>query len=71
MIYVPDVDAAFARAVAAGATPTMEPTDMFYGDRSGKLDDPFGYRWTIASRVREVSQEEMDAAAKAWAEENS
>jgi PhnB protein len=71
MIYVPDVDAAFATAVAAGAIPTQEPTDMFWGDRAGKINDPYGYRWTLASRVREVSQEEMDAAATAWAEGNS
>jgi PhnB protein len=68
MIYVPDVDAAFAQAVAAGATPVQEPADMFWGDRSGKIHDPFGYRWTLASHVRDVSPEEMDAAAKAWAE---
>jgi len=71
MIYVPDVDASFARAVEAGATPTMEPVDQFYGDRTGKVNDPFGYRWSIASHVRDVSVEEMDAAAKEWAEGNS
>lgn len=71
MIYVPDVDAAFAKAIAAGATSVQEPTDMFWGDRSGKFNDPYGYRWTIASHVRDVSQEEMDAAANAWAEGNS
>jgi PhnB protein len=67
MIYVDDVDAAFARAVAAGATPVQEPTDMFWGDRAGRLDDPVGYRWTLASHVRDVSQEEMEEAMKAWA----
>ena len=67
MIYVDDVDAAFARAVAAGATPVQEPTDMFWGDRAGRLNDPVGYRWTLASHVRDVSQEEMEEAMKAWA----
>lgn len=71
MIYVEDVDDAFAKAVAAGATPLQEPTDMFWGDRSGKISDPYGYRWTLASHVRDVSQEEMDVAAKAWADGNS
>jgi PhnB protein len=71
MIYVPDVDAAFAKAVAAGATPLQDPTNMFWGDRSGKISDPYGYRWTLASHVRDVSQEEMDVAAKAWADGNS
>jgi PhnB protein len=67
MIYVDDVDAAFARAVAAGAAPVQEPTDMFWGDRAGRLNDPVGYRWTLASHVRDVSQEEMEEAMKAWA----
>jgi PhnB protein len=70
MIYVPDVDAAFAKAVAAGATSVQEPTDMFWGDRAGRLHDPIGYRWTLATHVRDVSQEEMDAAMKAWGEGN-
>jgi len=68
MIYVSDVDAAFEQAVAAGATSVQPPTDMFWGDRSGKLNDPYGYRWTLASHVRDVSQEDMEAAAKAWSE---
>jgi PhnB protein len=70
MVYVPDVDEAFAKAVEAGAIPVQQPTDMFWGDRSGKVNDPFGYRWTLASHVRDVAQEEMDAAAKAWADAN-
>ena len=70
MIYVTDVDAAFEQAVAAGATPVQPPTDMFWGDRSGKINDPYGYRWTLASHVRDVSQEDMEAAAKAWADGN-
>ena len=68
MVYVTDVDAAFEQAVTAGATPVQPPTDMFWGDRSGKVNDPYGYRWTLASHVRDVSQEDMEAAAKAWAE---
>jgi PhnB protein len=68
MIYVSDVDAAFEQAVFAGATPVQPPTDMFWGDRSGKVNDPFGYRWTLASHVRDVAPEDMDAAAKAWSE---
>lgn len=71
MIYVEDVDLAFAKAVEAGAIPVQQPTDMFWGDRSGKIHDPFGYRWTLASHVRDVSPEEMDAAAKTWADEHS
>lgn len=70
MIYVPDVDAAFARAVTEGATAVQEPTDMFWGDRAAKVHDPVGYRWTLASHVKDVSQEEMEAAMKAWGEGN-
>jgi PhnB protein len=58
MIYVPDVDAAFARALAAGAEQVKPVEDQFYGDRSGTLKDPFGYQWTLATHVEDVSAEE-------------
>lgn len=58
MIYVPDVDAAFARAIAAGATQVRPVEDQFYGDRAGTLKDPFGYQWTLATHVENVSTEE-------------
>src|SRR5713226_3811654 len=58
-LYVADVDAAFARAVAAGATGQAEPTDMFWGDRFATLRDPFGHDWSIATHVEDVSPEEM------------
>lgn len=70
MIYVPDVDAAFAKAVAAGATATQEPMDQFWGDRTARVNDPFGYRWSFAAHARDVSPEEMDAAMKVWGEKN-
>jgi PhnB protein len=57
MIYVPDADAAFARALAAGATQVRPVEDQFYGDRSGTLRDPFGYQWTLATHVEDVSTE--------------
>ncbi|MEO8346752.1 MAG: VOC family protein [Betaproteobacteria bacterium] len=60
MIYVPDVDAAFARAVAAGATVKRPVADQFYGDRTGTLADPFGHVWSLATHVEDVSREEMD-----------
>lgn len=59
LFYVADVDAQFAKAVAAGATVKMPVKDQFYGDRSGTLSDPFGHVWTIASHVEDVSGEEM------------
>jgi PhnB protein len=65
-LYVEDADAAFERAVAAGATSVMAPADMFWGDRYGVLKDPFGHSWSIAHHMRDMSPEEMkDAAAKA------
>lgn len=59
MIYVPDADAAFAKAIAAGATEERPVTDQFWGDRTGTVVDPFGHRWSIGTHVREVPIEEM------------
>ena len=68
-LYVPDVDAAFRRAVAAGATATQEPQTMYWGDRFGSIIDPFGHSWSLASQVEDVPLAEMekrrDAAMKA------
>jgi uncharacterized glyoxalase superfamily protein PhnB len=61
-LYVTNADAQFERAVAAGATVRVPLADMFWGDRYGVLDDPFGHRWSIATHVREVAPEEMAAA---------
>ena len=58
-LYVSDVDAVFARAVAAGAKPVRKPEDQFYGDRAATLIDPFGHRWFLATRKEDVSPEEM------------
>ena len=55
----PDVDATYAKAVEAGATATMPPENAFWGDRYGKLIDPFGHHWSIATKVEDVSPEEM------------
>ena len=63
-LYVKDVDAAVARAVAAGAKVTMAVADQFWGDRYGKLEDPFGHHWSIATHVRDVSMEEAAEAMK-------
>jgi PhnB protein len=63
-LYVEDADAAVARAVEAGATLESAVADQFYGDRGGKLTDPFGHRWWIASRIEEVAPEEQRRRAK-------
>lgn len=59
MIYVEDVDAAFERAVAAGATPERPVENQFYGDRSGTIVDPFGHKWTISTHVEDVPEDEI------------
>lgn len=51
VVYVPDVDATFARAVALGATPERPPADQFHGSRAGWLVDPFGHRWSISTAL--------------------
>lgn len=66
-VYVPDVDTAFARAVEAGATVERPPEDQFYGDRMGSIVDPFGHRWSLHTHVRDVANEEMQAAMDAMA----
>jgi PhnB protein len=58
-IYTPNVDKAYARAIAAGATPEMPPADMFWGDRYCKLGDPFGHKWSIATHLEDLSPREM------------
>jgi PhnB protein len=59
LIYVPDVDAAFPRAIKAGGKEVRPLMDQFYGDRSGTLEDPFGHKWTIATHKVDVPPEEM------------
>ncbi|MGI9102406.1 MAG: VOC family protein [Terriglobales bacterium] len=59
MIYVPEVDAVFKKAVSNGATVHEDVQDKFYGDRSATIYDPFGHQWTIATHVEDVTPEEM------------
>lgn len=65
-IYVKDVDKVFNQAVKAGATVTMPVMDAFWGDRNGQVTDPFGHKWGIATRKRNVSPKEMKKAAQEW-----
>jgi PhnB protein len=59
LLYVADVDAQFAQAVAAGATETLAVADQFDGDRRGTLTDPFGHVWLLATKKEDISGEEM------------
>jgi uncharacterized glyoxalase superfamily protein PhnB len=61
-IYAEDVDKLAAQATAAGAKITMPVSDMFWGDRYGQLEDPFGHRWSIATHVRDVTPDEIQKA---------
>lgn len=65
-MYVPNVDAAFEQAVAAGAAVVMPVADMFWGDRAGTLKDPFGYAWTIATHTRDLTQDEIQEGAQSF-----
>jgi PhnB protein len=66
-VYVPNVDETYKRALAAGATSAMEPSDQFYGDRHGGVKDSWGNFWWIATRVEDVSKEEMQRRAQEYA----
>jgi len=65
MLYVEDVDATVGRAVEAGAKLTRPVADQFYGDRTGSVEDPFGHAWYVATRVEDVSPEELEKRAAA------
>ncbi|HEY2716762.1 MAG TPA: VOC family protein [Solirubrobacterales bacterium] len=62
-LEVSDADATFAAAVAAGATVRQPLADMFWGDRHGQLEDPFGHRWNVSHHLRDVPHDEVVAAA--------
>jgi len=64
-VYVQNVDAAFERAVGAGATVKMPLSDMFWGDRYGVVVDPYGHEWSIATHIADPTPEEMSAAMAA------
>jgi PhnB protein len=65
-VYVEDVDAAYKRALQAGASSVREPQDMFYGDRTAGVKDPFGNSWGIATHIEDVSPEDLKKRAEAF-----
>ena len=69
LIYLADVDAAFQRALDAGATEERPPEDQFWGDRMGVLKDPFGHNWMLSTHVEDVSEEEISRRTEAMAGE--
>ena len=66
MIYLADVDAAFARAVAAGALEERPLENQFYGDRTATIIDPFGHSWTLATHIEDVPEDEMQRRMAEW-----
>ena len=64
-VYTEDVDAAYRRAIKADATSLREPSNQFYGDRSGGVKDSHGNQWWIATHIEDVSQEELERRMKA------
>ena len=70
-LYVEDADAFVTRAVKAGAKVLMPLDDMFWGDRYGKLEDPFGHHWSVGTHVRDVGPEEMRKAMQSIPKERA
>jgi PhnB protein len=66
-VYVEDADGAFERAIRAGGKELRPVEDQFYGDRSGRFEDPFGHRWDVATHIEDVPPEEMQKRAAAMA----
>ena len=70
-LYVDDCDAMINRMVTNGAEVLMDPADMFWGERFGRVRDPFGHEWGITTQLREMSSEEIQAAAEKMFDEMS
>lgn len=71
LLYFDDVDAVFAKAVAAGATVMKPLQNQFYGDRSGTVIDPWGHVWTVATHIEDVPPDEMARRAAEWHEKQA
>ena len=65
-LYVENVDDAFRRALKAGSESRMPVEDMFWGDRVGTVQDPFGYSWSLATHTKDLTEEEIQKGAEAW-----
>ncbi len=69
-INVPNVDEVWERAVGAGCEVVFPLADQFYGDRGGRVRDPFGHQWMLSTHIEDVSEEELERRMQAWSEEN-
>jgi PhnB protein len=70
-INVPDVDRLWEQAVAAGCEVIYPLADQFYGDRAGRLRDPFGHQWMLSAHIEDVDREELDRRMQAWSAQQS
>jgi len=66
LLYVNDVDSAFRKAIAEGATEEKPLDDQFWGDRMGTLADPFGHQWSLATHTEDVPPQELESRMKAF-----
>ena len=71
VIYGPDADAAWDRAIKAGAKPERPVKEEFWGDRMGTVIDPFGHKWSLGTHVRDVGPEEMKKAMEEWSKQQT
>jgi PhnB protein len=70
-INIPDVDRLWEQAVAAGCEVLYPLADQFYGDRGGRLRDPFGHQWMLSTHIEDVDRDELDRRMQAWSEQQS
>jgi len=70
-LNIPDVDDAWERAVAAGCEVIYPLADQFYGDRGGRLRDPFGHQWMLSTHIEDVDRDELDRRMQAWSEQQA
>jgi PhnB protein len=70
-LNIPNVDELWARALAAGCQVIYPLADQFYGDRGGRLRDPFGHQWMLSTHIEDIDREELDRRMRAWSEQES
>ena len=70
-VYVENADKTIKKAVANGSKLLIPPTDQFYGDRSGRIEDPFGHVWIISTHIEDVSDKEMQKRFKNWMKQST
>lgn len=70
-LNVPDVDPLWERAVAAGCDVVYPLADQFYGDRGGRLRDPFGHQWMLTTHIEDVDRDEIDRRMRAWSDQDA